>query len=95
VVQSGHQKLSEDRKDLITVISVVVIIFTIFILSACSGNSRSISPEDTLYIDFMVITDQDSLQHWYQRTTTQGGILVGENYCYRHHNWEDVRKKSE
>jgi len=87
--------LSEDRKDLITVISVVVIIFTIFILSACSGNSRSISPEDTLYIDFMVITDQDSSQHWYQRTTTQGGILVGENYCYRHHNWEDVRKKSE
>jgi hypothetical protein len=87
--------LSEDRKDLITVISVVVIIFTIFILSACSSNNRSISPEDTLYIDFMVITDQDSLQHWYQRTTTQGGILVGENYCYRHHNWEDVRKKSE
>jgi len=87
--------LSEDRKDLITVISVVVIIFTIFILSACSGNSRSISPEDTLYIDFMVITDQDSSQHWYQRTTTQGGILVGDNYCYKHHNWEDVRKKSE
>lgn len=87
--------MSEDRKDLITVISVVVIIFAIFILSACSSNSRSISPEDTLYIDFMVITDQDSSQHWYQRTTTQGGILVGENYCYRHHNWEDVRKKSE
>ena len=87
--------MSEDRKDLITVISVVVIIFTIFILSACSGNSRSISPEDTLYIDFMVITDQDSSQHWYQRTTTQGGILVGDNYCYKHHNWEDVRKKSE
>ena len=87
--------MTEDRKDLITVISVVVIIFAIFILSACSSNSRSISPEDTLYIDFMVITDQDSSQHWYQRTTTQGGILVGENYCYRHHNWEDVRKKSE
>jgi len=87
--------LTEDRKDLITVLLAVVIIFAIFILSACSSNSRSISPEDTLYIDFMVITDQDSLQHWYQRTTTQGGILVGENYCYRHHNWEDVRKKSE
>lgn len=87
--------MTEDRKDLITVLLAVVIIFAIFILSACSSNSRSISPEDTLYIDFMVITDQDSLQHWYQRTTTQGGILVGENYCYRHHNWEDVRKKSE
>ena len=86
--------MTEDRKDLITVISVVVIIFAIFILSACSSN-RSISPKDTLYIDFMVITDQDSLQHWYQRTTTQGGILIGENYCYRHNNWEDVRKKSE
>lgn len=87
--------MTEDRKDLITVLLAVVIIFAIFILSACSSNSRSISPEDTLYIDFMVITDQDSSQHWYQRTTTQGGILVGENYCYRHHNWEDVRKKSE
>ena len=87
--------MSEDRKDLITVISVVVIIFTIFILSACSGNSRSISPKDTLYIDFMVITDQDSSEHWYEITTTQGGILVGDNYCYRHNNWEDVRKKSE
>ena len=87
--------MTEDRKDLITVISVVVIIFTIFILSACSGNSRSISPEDSLYADFMVITDQDSSQHWYERTTTQGGILVGDNYFYRHNNWEDVRKKSE
>lgn len=87
--------MTEDRKDLITVLLAVVIIFAIFILSACSSNSGSISPEDTLYIDFMVITDQDSSQHWYQRTTTQGGILVGDNYCYRHHNWEDVRKKSE
>ena len=87
--------MTEDRKDLITVLLAVVIIFAIFILSACSSNSRSISPKDTLYIDFMVITDQDSSQHWYQRTTTQGGILVGDNYCYRHHNWEDVRKKSE
>jgi len=29
--------VSEDRKDLVTVISVVVIIFAIFILSACDG----------------------------------------------------------
>ena len=91
--------MTEDRKDLITVISVVVIIFAIFILSACNGgwsvSGVSISPEDSLYADFMVITDQDSSQHWYERTTTQGGILVGDNYCYRHNNWEDVRKKSE
>jgi len=29
--------VSEDKKDLVTVISVVVIIFAIFILSACDG----------------------------------------------------------
>jgi hypothetical protein len=91
--------LSDDIKDIIRGIAFLVIVLGAIILSACSDNlavgNLNISPNDSLYIDFIVITDQDSSKHWYERTTTKGGILVGENYCYRHHNWEDVRKKSE
>ena len=75
---------------------ILVIITTI---TGCKGNwsvaNIDISPEDSLYADFMIITDQDSTKHWYERTTVDNGILVGENYCYRHNNWEVVRKKSE
>ena len=42
--------------------------------------------QDTLYI---VIIDQDSTTHWYNNS-----IYVEENYCYKHHIWEDVRKKN-
>ena len=41
--------------------------------------------KDTLYV---VIKDQDSTEHWYD-----GSIYVEENYCYKHHIWENVRKK--
>jgi Pyruvate/2-oxoacid:ferredoxin oxidoreductase gamma subunit len=89
--------LNEDRKDLITVISVVVIIFAIFILSACNGGwsvaNIDISSSDSLYADFMIIIDQDSIQHWYARTTAYGGILVGDNWCHKHNQWENVEKK--
>ena len=37
MVGSGYQAGSEDKKDIITVISVVVIIFAIFILGACDS----------------------------------------------------------
>ena len=89
--------MNEDRKDLITVISVVVIIFAIFILSACNGGwsvaNIDISSSDSLYTDFMIIIDQDSVQHWYERTTVYGGILIGDNWCYKHNQWENVEKK--
>ena len=42
--------------------------------------------QDTLYI---VIVDQDSAEHWYDKA-----IYTEENYCYKHHIWEDVRKKN-
>ena len=42
--------------------------------------------QDTLYI---VIIDQDSTEHWYDKA-----IYTEENYCYKHHIWEDVRKKN-
>jgi hypothetical protein len=89
--------VSEDKKDLIKVILAVVVIFSIFILSACNGGwsvaGIDISPSDTLRTDFMIITDQDSVKHWYVRTTVDGGILVGDNWCHRHEQWEKVEKK--
>ena len=89
--------MSEDKKDLITVILVVVIIFGIFILSACNGGwsvaGVNVSPADSLYTEFMIIADQDSVNHWYVRTTVNGGILVGDNWCHRHEQWEKVEKK--
>ena len=89
--------MSEDKKDLLKVILAVVVIFSIFILSACNGGGSvagiDISPSDTLRTDFMIITDQDSVKHWYVRTTVDGGILVGDNWCHRHEQWEKVEKK--
>ena len=41
----------------------------------------------------MIIADQDSVKHWYIRTTEEGGILVGDNWCHRHEQWEKVEKK--
>ena len=90
--------MGEDKKDLIKVILIVTIIFAIFIFSACNGGwsiaGVEISPADSISTDFIVIQDQDSIRHWYVKSTV-GGILSGDNYCHRHHEWEDVRKKSE
>ena len=89
--------VSEDKKDLIKVILIVTVIFAIFILSACNGGwsiaGVDISPSDSLSTDFMIIADQDSVKHWYVRTTVDGGILVGDNWCHRHEQWEKVKKK--
>ena len=68
--------MSEDKKDLIKVILIVTTIFAIFILSACNGGwsiaGVDISPSDSLHANFMIITDQDSVKHWYVRTTVDG-----------------------
>ena len=86
--------MGQDKKDLIKVVLIVTIIFAVFILSACrsgwSIGGLEISPSDSIYIDYLVIVDQDSFQHWYDPS-----IEIGDNYCYKHHIWEDVRKKSE
>ena len=89
--------VSEDKKDLIKVILIVTTIFSIFILSACNGGwsvaGVDISPSDSVNANFMIIFDQDSVKHWYVRTTANGGILVGDNWCHRHEQWEKVEKK--
>tara|TARA_R100001594_G_scaffold98976_1_gene133511 strand:+ start:200 stop:475 length:276 start_codon:yes stop_codon:yes gene_type:complete len=79
---------------LLMIISILLIVMT---LSSCNGGwtiaGVDISPTDSIKTDFMIITDQDSTKHWYIRTTTEGGILVGDNWCHRHERWEKVEKK--
>lgn len=73
------------------------VLFLIFLIPSCNGGwsvgGLQISPSDSLNTDFMIITDQDSVKHWYVRTTVDGGILVGDNWCHRHEEWETVEKK--
>ena len=73
---------------------ILVIITTITgCKSGWSVGGLQISPSDSVSTDFMIITDQDSVKHWYVRTTVDGGILIGDNYCHKHHEWETVEKK--
>ncbi len=73
---------------------ILVIITTITgCNSGWSVGNLDISPSDSLTASFMIITDQDSVKHWYVRTTVDGGILVGDNWCHRHEQWEKVEKK--
>jgi len=73
------------------------VLFFILLLPSCRGGwsvgGLEVSPPDSLNTDFMIITDQDSVQHFYVRTTSGGGILVGDNWCHRHEKWETVEKK--
>jgi hypothetical protein len=67
-------------------------------VSSC-GNGWTIgglevSPSDSVEVNYLIITDQDSVQHYY-KPSIGDGILVGDNYCYKHSIWEDVRKTSE
>ena len=70
------------------------VLFFVFLLPSCNGGwsigGLEISPSDSVNIDYLIIIDQDSSHHWYKPN-----IEIGDNYCYKHHIWEDVRRKSE
>ena len=76
---------------------LVLLLVIITTCSGCSGNwiiaGVDIAPTGSITTDFMIITDQDSVNHWYVRTIAEGGILVGDNWCHRHEKWETVQKK--
>jgi len=86
--------MDDNVKDAIKVVIFTVILLGSIILMNCNGGwsigSLEISPADSVEIDYLVIIDQDSSKHWYKPN-----IEIGENYCYKHHIWEDVRRKSE
>ena len=74
------------------------VLMVVLSFSGCKAGwsigNLDVSPSDSVHIDYLVITDQDSTQHLY-RPSIGDGILVGDNYCYKHNIWEDVRKISE
>ena len=81
---------------------LILMLFILALVSLSTGcnsgwsvGSLDITPSDSIYIDYLIITDQDSSQHWYLSNTVNNGIVVGNNYCHKHEIWEDVRKKSE
>ena len=83
------------KKKILTwrVIMLLIILGIITTIVGCNSGwsvaNLEITPsdnQDTLYI---VIIDQDSTTHWYDKA-----IYKEENYCYKHHIWEDVRKKN-
>ena len=79
----------------VSVLIILLIIITTY--SGCSGNwivaGIDISPSDSITTDFLILTDQDSVNHWYVRNSEDNGILVGDNWCYKHETWELVEKK--
>tara|TARA_R100000234_G_scaffold98805_1_gene67393 strand:+ start:448 stop:714 length:267 start_codon:yes stop_codon:yes gene_type:complete len=73
---------------------LIAILLIVMTFSGCNGGwsvaGIQITPSDSIEISYLIIIDQDSSQHWYEPS-----IEMGDNYCYKHHIWEDVRKKSE
>ena len=90
--------MNEDWKDYLKIVAFLFFILGgLVFLGSCNGGwaiaGVDISPSDTVRADFMIISDQDSIKHWYVRTTEDGGILVGDNWCHKHEQWENVEKK--
>lgn len=77
---------------------LIMILGVITTVSGCNSGwsvgNLEVSPSESVHIDYLVITDQDSTQHLY-RPSIGEGMIVGDNYCYKHNIWEDVRKTSE
>ena len=90
--------MNEDWKDYLNIVVFLFFILSgLVLLGSCNGGwviaEVDINPSDTVRADFMIISDQDSIKHWYVRTTKDGGILVGDNWCHKHEQWEKVKKK--
>ena len=94
---NGLVKANERKLLFWWVVMLLMILGVITTITGCNGGwaiaGVDISPSDTARVDFMIIADQDSVKHWYVRTTIEGGILVGDNWCHRHNRWEKVEKK--
>jgi len=90
----GDLKSNEKKLLFWWLVMLLMILGIITTVSGCNSGlsvgGLEISPSDSVEISYLVIIDQDSSQHWYRPS-----IEIGDNYCYKHHSWEDVRKKSE
>ena len=94
----GDLKSNEKKLLFWWLVMLLMILGIITTVSGCKSGwiigGLDVSPSDSVNIDYLVITDQDSTQHLYIPSIGDG-IVVGDNYCYKHNIWEDVRKTSE
>tara|TARA_R110002033_G_scaffold148030_1_gene185256 strand:+ start:194 stop:439 length:246 start_codon:yes stop_codon:yes gene_type:complete len=72
---------------------VTIFLFITLIVSSCSSGwsvgGYELTPQDTSRNTvFIEIMSSDSVSHWYSDR-----IYHGDNWCYRHSIWEDVRIK--
>jgi len=74
-------------------IRVMIFLLSIIMLKSCSPGwsvaGYELSPSDTTSNTvFVEIISSDSISHWYSDR-----INHGDNWCYRHGEWELVRIK--
>tara|TARA_R110002020_G_scaffold123523_1_gene280060 strand:+ start:1011 stop:1256 length:246 start_codon:yes stop_codon:yes gene_type:complete len=72
---------------------VTIFLFITLIVSSCSSGwsvaGYELTPQDTSRNTvFIEIVSSDSVSHWYSDK-----IYHGDNWCYRHGIWENVRIK--
>ena len=72
---------------------VTIFLFLTLIVSSCSSGwsvaNYELTPQDTTTNTvFIEIISSDSVSHWYSDR-----INHGDNWCYRHSEWEIVRIK--
>jgi len=88
--------MKQEIKDILKILAFLIITLGGLILLACNGNysigGYDISPSDSVSADFIIIIDQDSVQHWYMKNNFED-FLTQEHYCYKHNQWEQVKKK--
>ena len=85
--------MNEDWTDYLKIfIFLFIVLGGLLFLGSCNGGwsvaGLDISSSDSLYTDFMIIIDQDSVQHWYANK-----VYNGENWCHLHDEWEYVEVK--
>ena len=72
--------------------ATIFLFFTLIVSSCSSGWSVAgyeLTPQDTSRNTvFIEIVSSDSVSHWYSDK-----INHGDNWCYRHSIWENVRIK--
>ena len=70
---------------------LIIFLFGMFTLTNCSTGwsvgGYELSPQDTTNNTvFIEIVSHDSTVHWYSEK-----IFDGDNWCFKHSKWEDVR----
>ena len=67
----------------------MILILTMFMSSNCGAGTSicgyELQPSDTLNTAFVEVVAHDSTTHWYIR------LYEGENWCYLHNRYEEVK----